>query len=341
MGTGLLAVEAVRDVLEANQDLVAIELSNCGEMFLNPAMPEILRLCHARKVAVSAANGVNLNTASPEALEAVVRFGMRLMSVSIDGASQESYARYRVGGQFDAVITNIVRINAHKRRLGSKFPVLRWQFIVFGHNEHEIAAARAMADALGMQFALKLSWDDDFSPVHDAASVRQVMPEGVINRAEFAAKTGKPYAAPICHQLWDTPQVSWDGKMLGCSRNVWADFGANAFTDGLLAAVNSERMAYARQMLLARAPPRADVPCTTCELYRAMQTSGRYLEREPLAQGQKLDVAEAMETARHWHHSGDSDKARKLCRAVLRADPVHEAALRLLFEIERPDAASR
>jgi hypothetical protein len=38
----------------------------------------------------------------------------------------------------------------------SPYPHLRWQFIVFPHNEHELPKARAMAQELGMRFFAKL-----------------------------------------------------------------------------------------------------------------------------------------------------------------------------------------
>ena len=55
-------------------------------------------------------------------------------------------------GDFDAVIGNIERINVHKRAQGSDLPNLVWQFVVFGHNEHEIPIAREMTERLGMKF---------------------------------------------------------------------------------------------------------------------------------------------------------------------------------------------
>jgi hypothetical protein len=58
----------------------------------------------------------------------------------------------------------------------------------------------------------------------------------------------------ICLQLWATPQVNWDGKILGCCRNFWAEFGGNAFTDGLLDSIDSERMQYARRLSPIGAP---------------------------------------------------------------------------------------
>ncbi len=67
--------------------------------------------------------------------------------------------------------------------------------------------------------------------------------------------------------------------MLGCCRNFWGDFGANAFKEGLLPAVNSEKMQYARGMLTGSKPEREDIPCTTCEIYLDMKAKQHWLKR--------------------------------------------------------------
>ena len=239
-----------------------------------------------------------------------------------------------MGGRLDAVIANVVRINAHKRRLGTAFPRLRWQFVIFGHNEHEIAMARAMAETLDMEFFPKLSRDEAYSPVRDQDAVRRAVPQAAATRAEFHERTGQDYAEGICNQLWDSPQVNWDGKLLGCGRNFWGDFGANVFEDGLDAAVNSERIGYAREMLLGRTPAREDVPCTTCSIYQQMLARGRFMDRDPLARGQAVRLADAVRLAEAWSQAGRTADARAVCRRVLLAEPTHVGALRLLFALE-------
>ena len=334
LGRGFLRADDLARLLDANPAIRQVELSNYGEMFLNPELADLLRVCHERGVAASGNNGANLNRARPDALEAVVRYRMRVLTVSIDGASQETYAQYRVGGDFNAAIANIERINEHKRALAIDFPKLRWQFVVFGHNEHEIAAARAKAATLGMVFVPKLSWDDTMFPVRDAEAVRRAMPEAAASRAEYRARTGREYLGGICHQLWDSPQVNWDGKMLGCCRNFWGDFGGNVLADGFLPAVNSERMAHARAMVLGRAAPRDNVPCTTCDLYIRMRESGQFLNRDDIARGQTVSVSEAIALAARWREDGRIADARAVCRRVLSAEPLHAGALRLLYELQ-------
>ncbi len=202
------------------------------------------------------------------------------MTCSIDGASAETYGIYRVRGDFDVVIQNIEKINDFKRRYGSVVPHLLWQFIVFGHNEHEIPVAREMAARLGMKFRTKLTWDDGFSPLRDKSFVRTQIGDQATTRDEFESAHGEKYASRICHQLWDDPQINWNGKVLGCCRNFWADFGGNAFSDGLIESINNERITYAREMLSGRRPAREDVPCTTCEMYHGMRDRSRFVVRK-------------------------------------------------------------
>lgn len=277
IGSGFLRPDDFRKLLDDNPSIALIELSNYGEIFLNPQLLQILELAHQRNVAVSAANGVNLNHVRDEVLEAIVKFRLRAMTCSIDGASQETYRRYRVRGNFENVIGNIRKINEFKRLYRSELPRLCWQFIVFGHNERELPEARRMAQELGMEFFVKLSWDNNFSPVTDEDAVRRETGTGAATRAEFKENYSRDYMQGLCHQLWDNPQVNWDGKVLGCCRNFWGDFGGNVFTDGLIASLNNEKITYARKMLQGQVPAREDVPCTTCEIYLDMRANSRWL----------------------------------------------------------------
>ena len=232
-----------------------------------------------RQVALTANNGVNLNNVRPEALEAVVKHQLRVMSCSIDGASQESYQRYRVRGSFETVISNIRKINEFKTAYRSPLPLLRWQFVIFGHNEHELPQARAMARDLKMDFHAKLTWDSDFSPIKDPQSAKTWAGTDAATREEYKELHGRDYMQGICHQLWDGPTINWDGKVLGCCRNFWGDFGGNAFEDGLLASINNEKIEYARDMLLGIKAARDDLPCTTCDIYLSMRQNKRWLSR--------------------------------------------------------------
>lgn len=279
IGSGFLKFNDFKELLDKNPWIRRVELSNYGEILLNPELLKMMEYAFGRHITLTAGNGVNLNHAKEEVLEGLVKYRMKDLTVSIDGASQETYQIYRVRGKFDEVIGHIRKINEYKKKHNSEFPRLAWQFIVFGHNEHEIPKARKMAAELHMKFNLKLTWDNDFSPIKDIEYVRKELGVGAVTREEFTEKWGVNYQQRICHQLWNLPQINWDGKVLGCCRNFWGDFGANAFKEGLLPAVNSEKMQYARGMLTGSKPEREDIPCTTCEIYLDMKAKQHWLKR--------------------------------------------------------------
>ena len=174
---------------------------------------------------------------------------------------------------------------------------------------------------------------------------RRAMPGQAASRSEFQERTGQDYAGGICHQLWDSPRVNWDGKMLGCCRNFWGDFGANAFRDGFVNAVNSERMVHARAMLRGAAEPRDDIPCTTCDIYQGMRRSDSFLRRHNLARGQTVSVSDALSVAADLRAQGQFAEAIGMCRRILAAEPSHAGALRCCccsrWIARRPDQPAR
>jgi hypothetical protein len=283
MGAGHLDPGAFGALLATNPGLREVELSNYGEMFLNPRLRDLLRIAFEHGVVLHADNGANLNHASEETLEALVRYRFRSLTVSIDGASAETYAQYRVKGDFERVVENIRQINRFKRQHGSGFPLLTWQFIVFGHNEHEIAAAKAEATKLGMFFKPKISWDDGFSPVRDRKLV-QIQTGLPATRKEYYEANGTEFTRSICYQLWTSPVLNWDGRLTGCCRNFWGDFGGNAFTSGLEPALAASRIPAAREALMGRGEMDPAAPCATCDQYLAIQKDHKWIGRGEIDQ---------------------------------------------------------
>lgn len=282
LGAGHLKLSDFERMLDRNPEIREVELSNYGEMFLNPQLPDLLACAYERKVVVSGSNGVNLNFASDAALNAIVKFRVKALTCSIDGATQETYSRYRINGNLERVLAHVDQIRDLRRRSGSAFPLLDWQFVAMGHNEHEIESARAMARARGMHFLPRLSWSADHSPVVDHDLVRIQTGLGAASRAEFREKKGVEYTRDLCFQLWRAPVINWDGKMLGCCVNYWGDFGSNVFADGLSAGMRSTKLEHARRMLMGKAEPLPQIPCTTCDQYHAMARAEGWIREDEL-----------------------------------------------------------
>jgi len=277
LGSGFVSFDQFRDLIENNPELLHVELSNWGESLLNPQLPLILETAYRHNVIVTISNGANLNTVKPEALEAIVKYRVRQITCSIDGASQETYSQYRINGDYNRVIANIRSINHHKRVHRTQFPILLWQFVAFGHNQHEIPRARALAAELGMEFYVKLSWDEQVSPLKDPEKVRQDVSGGFSSTSEYLAANHSEYMGKkFCKQLFQSPQINWDGRILGCCINFWGDYG-NAYGQSLRNSLNNPQIRYAREMLLGKVPAAPNIPCTTCHVYKVMNQHGNFL----------------------------------------------------------------
>lgn len=286
LGTGFLKFHDFKTFAEQHPWVSRIELSNWGEVFLNPDLVKILQYAFRRKLALTVINGANLNNVSPDVLDAVVKYRVRVLVCSIDGTSQETYSPYRVNGDFNRVIANIRAINQLKTKYKSPYPKLRWQFIAFGHNEHEIENARSMAKALDMDFRLKLSWEGlygtVFSPIRNRTLIREASGLEVADRTEFEEKYKKSYIHDACHELWLSPQINYDGRLLGCTINHWGDFG-NVFSDGLTACLTGEKMTNAKNMLTGITDANPDIPCANCTVYHTRKQHRSWVDLKALS----------------------------------------------------------
>ncbi len=275
IGQGCLAFEDFKRLIDHNPWIREVAFANHGEIFLNKELVQILQYAHEKNVSLDMNNGVNLNHASEEALNAIVKYQVADLRVSIDGITQETYQIYRVGGNLKRVIDNIRRINHYKAVYRSAKPRLVFQFIPFGHNEHEMEGARLLARLLNMQMGFKLNRVPDVFAVRDSERVRRHV--GYTDREEYLAREGENYVRGICYQMWIKPYIAWSGKLLGCWKNVWGVYADNVFVDDLVGCINNEKMQYAREMLMGSKSLRTDIPCLKCPVYRDMLEYGNWI----------------------------------------------------------------
>ena len=141
---------------------VNLLLCNYGEPLTNPNTPRLVEI--AKEYLLETVMSTNLAVSRFDA-EAYVRSGLDFLILSIDGATQSVYEKYRKNGNIRVVYRNLENLIKAKRALRKRTPVLRWQFLAFEHNAHEIPLALEIARSLGVdQFAVEtpfdVSWDD-------------------------------------------------------------------------------------------------------------------------------------------------------------------------------------
>jgi MoaA/NifB/PqqE/SkfB family radical SAM enzyme len=176
-----------RAIDEAGPSLVRVDFFNYGEAFLHKRAVEMCEYIKSRFPHIylyTSTNGLALNE---EKARRLVHSGIDEVTFSIDGASQETYSRYRQRGKFDVAIANLRAMADEKARSGRDVPQLNWRYILFTWNDtdDEMARARQLAAEIGVD---RLCWEITDHP-EDAFSRRFVK--------------GSPDLARIRHEVWD------------------------------------------------------------------------------------------------------------------------------------------
>jgi Iron-sulfur cluster-binding domain/Radical SAM superfamily len=187
--------------------VLGVSLSFRGEPLLGRDLIPIIEYAHSRNVAVSFPGNLSVRL-SDEHVTRLVRSGVDTIYVSLDGASEETYRQYRVGGHFRRVLGNVEAIARAKARLQRSRPRLVWKFVVFEHNRHEIPVVQKQYRRLGFDsFELV---DDENNAAANGARHRH-------NAELVAGRKG-------CWWAWHTTTVRADGAIAPCCKSN-KDFG--------------------------------------------------------------------------------------------------------------------
>jgi Iron-sulfur cluster-binding domain/Radical SAM superfamily len=172
---------------DAGPSLIRIDFFNYGEAFLHKRAVEMCEYIKSRFPHIylyTSTNGLALNE---EKARRLVHSGIDEVTFSIDGASQQTYARYRQRGKFDAAVANLRAMVDEKAKSGRDLPQLNWRYILFtwNDNDDEMNRARELAREIGVD---RLCWEITDHP-EDSFSRR------------FAGGTAD--LARIKHEVWD------------------------------------------------------------------------------------------------------------------------------------------
>lgn len=239
---------------ETGPYLFTLNLCNWGEPLLNPELPEMI--AHAKTYNIVVGLSTNLNFLSEKMAKAIAGSGLDVMVISIDGASSETYSKYRQGGSFETVMENIKKLLTFKNQ-EEEFPLLIWQFLVNKYNEKEIETARVMAEKVGAYFLpsrMRTSMGKELLlPLYERVrEMKEWLPENPIyNKYSYDITQETRTPQKTCKWLWTTAVVNWDGSVSPCCGvfEKLLDFGT--FSEGrrFHDVWNSERYISSRGMV--------------------------------------------------------------------------------------------
>jgi MoaA/NifB/PqqE/SkfB family radical SAM enzyme len=177
-----------RAIDEAGPALVRVDFFNYGEAFLHKRAVEMCEYIKSRFPHIYLYTSTNGLALTEEKARRLVHSGIDEVTFSIDGASQEAYARYRQRGKFEVAIANLRAMVDEKARSGRDVPQLNWRYILFNWNDsdEEMAKARQLAQEIGVD---RLCWEITDHP-EEAFSRRFVK--------------GAPDFERIRYEVWDS-----------------------------------------------------------------------------------------------------------------------------------------
>jgi len=199
-----------RIIDEVERTVIGILLWNQGEPLLHRGLPEMIR--YASDYGIFTMTSTNLNILpDPDAL---VDSGLDHLIVSLDGASQETYNKYRINGSFDKVMHNTARLVEAKQRKGSQTPFISWQFIIMKHNEHEISEIKKLASEAGVDNLIFKTVQiynkediENFLPTKDKYRRYKITDDGFILKKKISNR---------CRRIFTQPVVNCDGEFAIC-----------------------------------------------------------------------------------------------------------------------------
>ncbi|MFA5190383.1 MAG: radical SAM protein [Verrucomicrobiia bacterium] len=223
-----------------------------GEPFLNKDLPRMIAACAELGIETTLNSNLTVRDFTEDEATTIVTSGLSILYASIDGASQGTYSRYRIGGSFERALRNLERLRLARDRVGLVRPHLLWKFLVNAHNQHELKAAVQLANKIGVSIKFDLmdvqgykSWESRYhgkrratlQGMDDHCECTNDMPDS--NRSCSPCRLPAPRHAiklhhdlVYCYQLFDAMFIHWDGHVLPCC-NAFGDelFVGNLLTD--------------------------------------------------------------------------------------------------------------
>lgn len=237
-----------------------ISLYNWGEPFLNRNVFSIIEYASSKGCGVTVHS--NFNVFDDEMAEKAVSSRLTHVYLSIDGATQETYEKYRSGGELSQAIANISLLVSKKKRMKSKFPIMTWKYLVFPHNVHEIEKARRRAKELEV---------DAFELV--PGNIDNVAVFGKDEVYDLSKGRTIRHEREFCDSLWDSLIVYPDGSVIPCCQAFRKkDIFGNVLETSIKDVWNNKEFVSIRKMIGSKKIEEViRHPCCECSIIEKMR----------------------------------------------------------------------
>ncbi len=204
-----------------------------GEPYMNRHFFDFISFAKSKSIFVATStNGHFLNEVT---VQKTIESGLDRLIVSLDGADQQSYETYRIGGDFEKVIAGIQLLVSEKKRQKRRSPEIILQCLMLKSNEHQLDAIRNLAKKLGVdKLEFKTAQFNNYQQGNPLMPENQrysryrkvvstskrpdiaesaVLPLTDLPVSQFVPKNRMPNS---CFRMWSSCVITWDGKVVPC-----------------------------------------------------------------------------------------------------------------------------
>ncbi len=235
-------------VLQIKKHVHSLTFYFQGEPYLNPDFLKMVK--YANKNGLYTITSTNAHYLNNKVAKETVESGLDKLIISIDGANQESYSKYRVGGSFEKVIEGTKAILSQRKQLNQNHPRVVWQFIVFKHNETEISEIQQLGKELGVD-AVQIKT----AQVYHFEGADAIIPTQAKYARYIKDEAGnwriKNKLLNQCWRMWQGCVITWNGSLVPCCfdkdakyqlgnlktqsfKEIWMSEGYNEFRQAIL-----------------------------------------------------------------------------------------------------------
>jgi MoaA/NifB/PqqE/SkfB family radical SAM enzyme len=178
----------------------AVTLHYLGDPLTHPDLDQMCRVARDAHLNVHWSSNFSFKL-TDERIRNILTSGVSHLTACVDGFSQETYERSRVGGRLSLVLSNLERLCRFKKQLGLTYPKIEVQYLCYRHNLAERASAQAFFDDVGVDL-VTYAWGDVTNYV-DLARNDTLGPLG-------------PSALPKCTWPYLSLVVKYNGDVIPC-----------------------------------------------------------------------------------------------------------------------------
>jgi len=223
------------------------------EPLINKSIFQMIKYLNGKREGLQTTILTNLNLLG--SVSDLLESKVKSVLIGADGIDQETYEKYRIGGNFDVVIDNIKLIQHYKKKINSEYPKLSVVFVVFRHNENLMREAEAFFNELGVEVFFRRT--DFYKGFEDWMPLNFRCADTKINREI------------CCGEPFESLNINVFGEVYPCCAEEIVKFPVgNIFEQPLDEVWNGVKMRNIRDFLLNKTVQNSGVACLFCPVYK-------------------------------------------------------------------------